>query len=119
MGVYLRPLPWLKVRVSRSEPRWAIGPRAACCPAACRGGRHRDLDGRWSSHLLPAAAAARGKEVAMAANITVSCPVCGRGFGLRFDPGPEDAAPGLARAQLRSECPDHDGKKWEFWDQIR
>jgi hypothetical protein len=59
------------------------------------------------------------KEVAMAANITVSCPVCGRDFGLRFDPGPEDAAPDLARAQLRGECPDHDGKKWEFWDQIR
>jgi hypothetical protein len=28
----------------------------------------------------------------MAANITVGCPVCGREFGLRFDPGPEDAA---------------------------
>ena len=48
----------------------------------------------------------------MAANITVSYPVCGQEFGLRFDPGPEDAAPGLARAQLCGECPDHDGKKW-------
>ena len=55
----------------------------------------------------------------MAANVTVSCPVCGREFGLRFDPGPEDAAPGLARAHLRSECPDHDGKNWNFWDQIK
>lgn len=51
----------------------------------------------------------------MGANITVNCPSCGKGFGLRFDPGPEDFAPGAAEAQLRRECPDHEGKKWEFW----
>lgn len=54
----------------------------------------------------------------MAANIQVKCPTCGREFGLRFDPGPEDAAPELAREQLRDECPDHDGKRWEFWPRL-
>lgn len=53
----------------------------------------------------------------MAANIEVECPKCQRSFGLRFDPGPENFAPAAAAAQLRDECPDHDGKKWEFWHQ--
>jgi hypothetical protein len=51
----------------------------------------------------------------MAANTTVSCPSCGKEFGLRFDPGPENYAPAAAEAQLRRECPDHEGKNWEFW----
>ena len=54
----------------------------------------------------------------MAANLNIECPKCSKTFGLRFDPGPEDAAPTLAAQQLERECPDHDGKKWEFWDRI-
>ncbi len=54
----------------------------------------------------------------MGANIQLNCPTCGSQFGLRFDPGPEDAAPALAVAQLEQECPDHAGRKWEFWSKI-
>ena len=54
----------------------------------------------------------------MAANIEVECPKCKKKFGLRFDPGPEDAAPALAAAQLERECPNHEGKNWEFWKDI-
>lgn len=55
----------------------------------------------------------------MAANITVACPACDRTFGLRFDPGPEDEAPGLAIDELREECPSHDDKGWTFWHKLR
>jgi hypothetical protein len=41
----------------------------------------------------------------MAANISVACLKCRKTFGLRFDPGPEDAAPSLAVQQLERECP--------------
>jgi hypothetical protein len=55
----------------------------------------------------------------MAANISIECPTCNKTFGLRFDPGVEDAAPGLAKRQLKEECPDHTGKTWGFWDRVR
>lgn len=54
----------------------------------------------------------------MGANISVECPTCKKTFGLRFDPGPENAAPALATKQLQDECPEHDGKNWTFWPQI-
>lgn len=53
----------------------------------------------------------------MAANVIIDCPTCGQEYGLRFDPGPEDAAPGLARTQLQVECPDHSGP-WRFWSHL-
>lgn len=51
---------------------------------------------------------------AIAANVLIPCPTCGRNFPLRYDPGPEDAAPAAAAAQLKTECPDHVGP-WRFW----
>jgi hypothetical protein len=53
-------------------------------------------------------------------NITISCETCGRRFQLLFTPaGPERRAPHLAKEQLKQQCPDHDGKEWEFWNDIR
>jgi hypothetical protein len=37
-----------------------------------------------------------------------------KGFGLRFDPGPEDDAPWLAEQQLKDEWPNHEGKNGSF-----
>jgi hypothetical protein len=54
--------------------------------------------------------------ITMAAGVSVKCPGCGKEFGLRLDPGVEDWAIGAAEEQLRRECPNHEGKKWEFWD---
>jgi len=48
----------------------------------------------------------------------IGCPGCGKQFGLRFDPVIEKGALALAQDQLAAECPDHDGKTWEFRDQV-
>ena len=55
----------------------------------------------------------------MAARIGVACPTCGKEFGLRLEPGIEDDALTYAAEQLKEECPDHEGKKWNFWDRVR
>jgi hypothetical protein len=58
MGIYLRLLPGVKVRVTRRGVRWGLGPRAAGCTwAAVVGGVNR----RRPVHLVPAAAAAQQK----------------------------------------------------------
>jgi hypothetical protein len=54
----------------------------------------------------------------VAANTQVECPKCKQKFGLRFDPGPEDAAPAAAVRQLDKECLNHEGKQWEFWKDL-
>ncbi|MEV4134115.1 hypothetical protein AB0J72_18335 [Dactylosporangium sp. NPDC049742] len=55
-----------------------------------------------------------------AMNIMIPCGSCGRTFELHFTPvGPERSAPSLASQQLRQQCPDHDGKEWQFWDKVR
>lgn len=54
----------------------------------------------------------------MGAQIDVKCPLCDKVFYLRFSPGPENSAPALAERQLRDECPDHEGKRWDFWDKV-
>ena len=85
-----------------------------CKLAASRSvGRSSYVRGLWIG------ASTRVQDQPMAANISIECPGCGKTFGLRFDPGPENAAPMLAKDQLTQECPDHEGKKWEFWDRIR
>lgn len=54
----------------------------------------------------------------MGVMLSIQCPRCLRPFGLRYDPGPDDQAPSLAREELLGECPDHDGKAWSFWPLI-
>lgn len=55
----------------------------------------------------------------MAANIEVKCSTCGQGFGLRFEPDTDHGAPMLAQGQLERECPEHEGKEWQFWEELK
>jgi hypothetical protein len=53
-------------------------------------------------------------------DVEIPCPSCSRTFALHYTPGDRgDFAPALATRQLRLQCPDHDGKEWEFWDTLR
>ncbi|GAA1540833.1 hypothetical protein GCM10009827_070280 [Dactylosporangium maewongense] len=52
--------------------------------------------------------------------VRILCGSCRRAFELYYTPvGAERNAPTLASQQLSQQCPDHDGKEWEFWDKIR
>lgn len=50
----------------------------------------------------------------MGMNMNVQCPLCEHEAGVRFDPGPEDAFPSLARMELAAEHPDHTTARWKF-----
>jgi len=50
----------------------------------------------------------------------IPCPGCLQTFELRYTPvGPEHTAPSLASKQFKQQCPDHNGKEWEFWNKVR
>lgn len=38
---------------------------------------------------------------------------------MRFEPDTDHGAPMLAQGQLERECPEHEGKEWQFWEELK